>query len=104
MSDSASYVIHESQSRLYENHIGRSFEYLSHILPKLYEIYGEDADEITPDALYRQANAVTSTILRVESDEIAYHLHIIIRYELERDLINGKISVAELPSLWNAKY
>lgn len=97
-------MIHESQSRLYENHIGYSFEYLSHTLPKLRKLYGEDIQGITSEELYRRANRVEPFIRRIESDEVSYHIHILIRYELERDLINGKISVAELPALWNAKY
>lgn len=104
MSDSASYMIHESQSRLYENHIGLSLEYLSHILPELQKLYKEDTKGIVPEELYRRSNKVEPKIRRVESDEISYHAHILIRYELERDLINGKIFVDELPVLWNAKY
>lgn len=104
MTDSASYMIHESQSRLYENHIGYSKEYLAHLLPKLQELYGKDVHGISAEEIYRRANRVEPIVLRVESDELSYHAHILIRYELERDLINGIISVEELPSLWNAKY
>lgn len=104
MSDSASYMIHESQSRLYENHIGFSQEYLSHILPRLQELYGEEIKDITSKEIYRRANRVEPIVRRTEADEVSYHAHILIRYELERDLINGKIFVNELPSLWNAKY
>lgn len=104
MADSASYMIHESQSRLYENHIGYSKEYLSHLLTKLQELYPKDMKHITLEDLYRRANRVEPILLRVESDELSYHAHILIRYELERDLINGIISVVELPALWNAKY
>lgn len=93
----ASYTVHESLARLFENHVGRSREYLSHIQEFLVR-----SNDI--DSTYGYVNHVQPGILRTKSDELSYHLHILIRYELERDLINGVISVEDLPKLWNQKY
>lgn len=104
MSQATSYSLHESQSRLYELHIGNSKEYLSKILEKLKKYFPEDTKSLTIEELYFAANTVCPMARRVESDEISYHIHIMIRYEIERDLINGKLKVSELKDTWNKKY
>ncbi len=93
--------VHESQSRLWENHVGRSRPFLARLRPLLEEHLGV-APEV--DALYGWANRVDpDNRIRVEADELTYHLHIVLRYEIERDLVRGDLDVAEVPAVWNDK-
>ncbi|MDR2720300.1 MAG: carboxypeptidase M32 [Nitrososphaerota archaeon] len=98
-----SYGIHESQSRFYENIIGRSKEFWIGFLPKLQKIAPVLA-EASLESFVCAVNHVECSKIRIKADEITYNLHIIIRYELERDLFEGKISIDELPQVWNEKY
>ncbi len=98
-----SYGIHESQSRFYENLVGRSKEFWTGFLPKLQKIAPALAGVSLEDFIHA-INRVERSKIRIESDEVTYNLHIIIRYELERDWFAGKISVDELPQAWNEKY
>lgn len=95
--------IHESQSRFYENIIGRSKEFLEFILPVIKEKFPQLKD-ISLDEFYEAVNYVEPSLIRVEADELTYSLHIIIRYEIEKALINGEIEVEDLPRVWNEKY
>ncbi len=99
----ASTGIHESQSRFWENVIGRSEEFWIGIIDEFKEIFGEEAKEVTLEEMVPYVNIVEPSLIRVEADELTYSLHIILRYELEKDLLTKKISVAELPEKWNAK-
>ncbi|MBE6050769.1 MAG: carboxypeptidase M32 [Clostridium sp.] len=101
--DGASMAIHESQSRFYENIIGRSKSFLKLILPKLQEKFPQLKD-VTLDELYKAVNKVQFSLIRTEADELTYSLHVIIRYEIEKQLINGEIEVKDLPQIWNNKY
>jgi carboxypeptidase Taq len=92
---------HESQSRLYENIIGRSREFWKPLFPKLQKITGTTR---TFDSFLRQANKVQSSKIRIEADEVTYCLHIIIRFQIEQALFNQNLKISELPSLWNQKY
>ena len=96
-------TIHESQSRFYENIVGRSEEFTTYLL-NLSRKYFEDFNKISPEEFYEAMNKVEPSFIRTEADELTYSLHIIIRYELEKDLINGRISLDQLPSEWNKKY
>jgi carboxypeptidase Taq len=96
--------MHESQSRLYENHVGYSEEYLRYLLPRLKALFPVEFESITVEKLLEMLNCVTKAPRRLDADEISYHIHILIRYEIERDLVNGKIEVQDLPRIWNAKY
>jgi carboxypeptidase Taq len=98
-----SYGVHESQSRFYENIVGRSREFWTGFLPKLQTVAPALAG-VSLDSFIHAVNRVERSKIRIESDEVTYNLHIIIRYELERDLFGGKISVDELPQAWNQKY
>lgn len=98
-----SYGIHESQSRLYENVVGRSREFWTGFLPKLQKV-APNLTGINLDEFMHAVNRVERSKIRIESDEVTYNLHIIIRYELERDLFADKISLDELPQVWNQKY
>jgi len=100
----ASYGVHESQSRFVENMVGRSPEFLAYALPKLKKILGKTLAGVDLDAFVKAVNVVEGTKIRTEADEVTYGLHIIARYELERDIFAGKLTVDELPQAWNEKY
>ena len=96
--------IHESQSRLWENHIGRSKEFWKHALPKLKDKFPEEFSEISVEDCYESVNQVyDDNLIRVEAEELTYHMHIIIRFEIGRKLINGEIEVENLPEVWDEK-
>ena len=95
--------IHESQSRLWENGIGRSREFWSHYLPRLREFFPGRFDGASAEDLYRAANVVRPSLIRIEADEVTYNLHIILRMELERALMRQEIQVADVPGLWREK-
>jgi carboxypeptidase Taq len=96
--------IHESQSRSIENIIGRSREFWTYFLPKLKEITGKALADLTLDKFVHAINQVKPSKIRVEADEVTYGLHIIIRFNIERDLFADKITVKELPEIWNQNY
>lgn len=100
----SSYGFHESQSRLYENIIGRSQEFWNHLLPKLKQIAAPLLDKVNSDQFLYLINKVKPSKIRVEADEVTYNLHIIIRYQIEKALFENKIEVNELPEIWNQKY
>ncbi len=93
--------IHESQSRFYENTIGRSKEFWEVHLPKFKELFPEQSKDMTVMDMYRAVNKVEASLIRIEADELTYPLHIMLRYDIEQKLINNEISVDDLPSLWN---
>ena len=95
--------IHESQSRFYENIIGRGKEFIEGEYPSLIEAF-EGLKEYSAEEIYRAINKVEPSLIRIEADELTYSLHIIIRYELEKMLINGEVNFDELPKLWADKY
>jgi carboxypeptidase Taq len=104
LAEACSTGVHESQSRLWENLVGRSRPFWRHYYPKLRALFpAELADASEQDFLFA-INLVTPSLIRTESDEVTYNLHIIVRFEIERDLLSGKLPVAELPRAWNAKY
>lgn len=103
-SDNMSNAMHECISRFYENIIGRSPEFISFVYPKLMEIMGESFSDVSEQELYEAVNIAKPSLIRTEADELSYSLHIIIRYEIEKALVNGEIKVDEVPKLWNAKY
>lgn len=99
----ASLSIHESQSRLWENIIGRSLPFWEHFYPRLQQYFPEQLGKISLEQFYRGINKVKPSLIRVEADEATYNLHIMLRLELEIGLIDGSIRVSDLPELWNAK-
>jgi len=103
IANEASMGMHESQSRLYENIVGRSRAFTERLLPRLQEKfdYFKQWDE---EMLYRAVNIARPSLIRIEADELTYSLHIMVRYELEKDIITGKIKVSDLPGLWADKY
>ena len=99
----ASMGIHESQSRLLENQIGRSRPFCTYLSPAMQAAFpGIDIPD--PDTLYRLVNAVAPGYIRTDADEIHYNLHILMRTDLERDLIEGRLAVADLEEAWNTRF
>jgi len=96
--------IHESQSRLWENLVGRSKAFWQYFFPQLQATFPAALDGVGLDAFYRAINRAQPSLIRVEADEVTYNMHIIIRFELENDLLEGKLSVDDAPAAWNAKY
>ncbi|NBG89307.1 carboxypeptidase M32 [Isachenkonia alkalipeptolytica] len=99
----ASTGMHESQSRFWENVVGRSEFFWKGLLPEFQELFQEEVKNVSLEEMVEYINIVEPSMIRVEADELTYSLHIILRYELEKDLIGGKISVEELPERWNEK-
>ena len=95
--------IHESQSRFFENIIGRSRPFVKNVLPKLKELFPEQFRTVTAEQLYRAVNKVEPGLIRIDADELTYSLHIMVRYELEKQLIKGTLEVKDLPDAWAAK-
>lgn len=95
--------IHESQSRFYENIVGRGKQFIEGEYPKLIEAF-DGLKSYNAEELYRAINKVEPSLIRIDADELTYSLHIIIRYELEKMLINGEVNFDELPKLWADKY
>jgi carboxypeptidase Taq len=101
LGDGSSMGIHESQSRLWENVIGRSKAFWAGLFPLLRAYFPDQLGSISADAFFREANRVALSPIRIEADELTYSLHIIIRFELERRLFSGELSVEQLPHTWN---
>jgi carboxypeptidase Taq len=96
-------TVHESQSRLWENHVGRSRAWWELFLPDVKERFPSLSD-VTPRDAYEAANQVyDDNLIRVEADELTYHMHIILRFEIERDLVSGDLDVSDVPAVWNEK-
>lgn len=93
----------ESQSRMFENIVGRSRPFWEHHYPRLQQSFPQQLGKVSLDRFYRAINRVTPSLIRVEADELTYHLHIILRFELERALVSGDLAVRDLPDAWNAR-
>lgn len=95
--------MHESQSRLWETRIGQSLPFWQHYLPILNAHFDDSFKTVSPNDFYRAVNKVEPSFIRVEADEVTYPLHVILRFELEKSLIEGSLKVKDLPEAWNAK-
>ena len=102
--DSMTLGMHESVSRFYENILGRSKAFIHLIYPKFKEIFGDIFFDVSEEELYEAVNEVKPSLIRTEADELTYSLHIIIRYEIEKDIINNKVDLKDIKALWNKKY
>ncbi|GAB4147464.1 MAG: carboxypeptidase M32 [Candidatus Promineifilaceae bacterium] len=96
--------VHESQSRLWENQVGRSRAFWEHYYPQLQELFPEQLGSVSLDAFYRAINKVHPSLIRTDADEVTYNLHVIIRFELELELLEGKLAVKDLPQAWHERY
>lgn len=102
LNQAAGMGLHESQSRFWENFIGRSLPFFRYLAPRMAGIWpGEDFD---PETMYRAANRVERSLIRVESDEATYNLHIIVRFQLEVGILEGRLRAADLPEAWDDAY
>lgn len=102
LSDGASMGIHESQSRFYENVIGRSKEFWCGVLGKSKFKY-DKLSELSLEEIYKEINEVSPSLIRVEADELTYSLHIMVRYEIEKGILSGEYLIKDLPKIWNDK-
>ena len=95
--------IHESQSRLWENHVGRSLVFWQHWQGRACEHF-PNLRKFTPEQIHGAINRVTPSFIRTEADQVSYDLHILLRFEMELRLINGDLAVADVPAVWNAEF
>ncbi len=96
--------LHESQSRMWENWVGRSRPYLKHVLPRLRRAFPDSFRGVRLDQVHRAANRSQPSLIRVEADELTYNLHILVRFELELEIFTGGLELAKLPEAWNERY
>jgi carboxypeptidase Taq len=96
--------IHESQSRLWENLVGRSRPFWRHFYPSLKAVFPEPLKGIDDEMFYRAVNKSQPSFIRVEADEVTYNMHILLRFELEVELLEGKLTVKDVPDAWNARF
>lgn len=104
LSEGTSMGIHESQSRFWENFVGRSRAFWERYYGDLQQHFPDQLKDVTPDDFYRAVNRVENSLIRIEADELTYNLHIIIRYEIEKMIFNENLPISELPKVWNEKY
>lgn len=102
--EAASLSVHESQSRWWETIIGRSFPFWKHFYPQLQKILPSHLKGVSLDKFYKAIHKVTPSFIRVEADEVTYCLHVILRFEIEKELISGTLAVQDLPEAWNTKF
>ena len=96
--------VHESQSRFYENLIGRSRPFIEAIFPKVKEFFPDQLSDVTAEQFYRAVNKAQPSLIRTEADELTYCLHVMVRYEIEKQLIGGTLAVKDVPETWNRLY
>jgi carboxypeptidase Taq len=96
--------VHESQSRLWENLVGRSRRFWEHYYPQLQAAFPAQLGAVSLDTFYRAINKVQPSLIRTDADELTYNLHVMIRFDLELDLLEGKLAVRDLPEAWDARY
>lgn len=104
LADGASMAIHESQSRMWENLIGRSKPFWQHFFPRLKEMFPSQLGNVDLDAFYKGVNAVEPSLIRVEADEATYNLHIMLRMEMEIAMMEGSLAAKDAPQAWNEKF
>lgn len=103
LGESISLGIHESQSRLWENQVGRSLPFWVYFYPQLQKVFPGQLNGVSLEQFYRAVNFVQPGFIRVDADEVTYNLHVILRFEIERDLIEGNLEAKDLPIAWNQK-
>ena len=103
LAEAPSMGLQESQSRLWENHVGRSRAFWDYVFPSLQRLFPDAVRGLDAETFYRSVNLVRPGFIRVAADEISYHLHIVLRYELEVALISGSLGIRDLPEVWNER-
>ncbi len=104
LGEACSYSIHESQSRLWENNVGRGLPFWKQYYPLLQKHFRDPFGAVQLEEFYRGINKVQPSLIRTEADEISYHFHVFIRYELEKKLVEGSLQTADIPAYWNEQY
>ncbi len=104
LNEGTSAGVHESQSRLWENQVGRSAAFWQHYYPRLQDTFSTQLANVSAEEFYAAVNRVEPSLIRTEADEVTYNLHVIIRFGLELDLLEGKLAIADLPEAWHARY
>ena len=104
LSEYCSLSIHESQSRLWENCVGRGLPFWQHNFPLLKRMFPKQFEALTAEIFYKGINKVQPSLIRTEADELTYHFHVMIRYEIEKMLIDGSITTKDIPAYWNENY
>jgi len=95
--------LHESQSRMWENLVGRSLPFLRWLFPRVQEVFPEQFGSVDVDEFYRAVNKIQPSLIRVDADQVTYNMHVILRFELEQEMLDGSIALRELPDAWGAK-
>ncbi|HEX9331272.1 MAG TPA: carboxypeptidase M32 [Anaerolineales bacterium] len=103
LSGGTSLAVHESQSRMWENLVGRSLPFWEHFYPTLKKTFPSQLEGVSLKSFYKAINQVTPSLIRVNADEATYNLHIMLRLELEIGMVEGKIAIKDLPEIWNTK-
>lgn len=104
LGEGASTAIHESQSRLWENYIGRSRSFCNLIFPKVKELFPNQMKNVQSEDFYKAVNAVQPSLIRTDADELTYSIHVMIRYEIEKKIFADELTADELPDVWNQLY
>ena len=104
LSEYCSLSIHESQSRLWENNVGRGLPFWQHNMPLLKKFFPKQFGEMDAGIFYKGINKVQPSLIRTEADELTYHFHVMIRYDIEKMLIDGSIKTKDIPAYWNEHY
>lgn len=102
VADAPSMGMHESQSRLWENHVGRSRAFSDYLLPKMKEVFGKQLGGTDPAEFHRGVNHPQRSLIRIKADEVTYNLHVALRFELELAMFRDELEVADLPDAWDA--
>lgn len=104
LAEGTSSGVHESQSRLWENVVGRSFGFWKHYYPKLKKTFPKQFKSVPLETFYKAINKVSRSLIRTDADEVTYNLHVIIRFDLECELLEGKLALKDLPEAWRERY
>jgi carboxypeptidase Taq len=104
LAEGTSSGVHESQSRLWENLVGRSLGFWKFFYPRIQESFPEQLRSVPLDKFYRAINKVERSLIRTDADEVTYNLHVMVRFDLELDLLEGKLAVKDLAEAWHARY
>ena len=104
LSGGVSMGIHESQSRFYENLMGRSRPFIQAVFPKIKELFPEQLKNVDAEMFYKAVNKAQPSLIRTEADELTYALHVMVRYEIEKQMIAGTLAIGDVPAEWNRLY
>ena len=104
LGEGSSAGVHESQSRLWENLVGRSRDFWVHFFPQAKDFYAEQLADVSSEDIYKAVNKVQPSLIRTDADEVTYNLHVMIRFDLELAMLEGDLAIRDLPAAWNDRY